>query len=735
MAPCRWGLSSLICIGTALILMILLAGFSPAAEPPKAASLELPLVFKPNRGQINSEYQYVVHEPGLGMGLLPGGFDVAIAGTGGKSKIVNFRFAGRNLRIKLVPERKLPGKANYLRGADKSRWITGVPMYSALRYRSLYQGIDVVFYGNGKNLEHDFVVNPGADTNQIAIEVSGADLRTTASGDLAVEANGGSLLLKKPIAYQTGPRGRMPVKASYRLRESQIRLEVGAYDHARPLVIDPVFVYSTFLAGSLHDRVTGVAVDSGGNAYITGITYSTDFPTASAYSTTCVSCTDPYALSPDLYVAKLDPTGSQLIYSTYIGGSRSETPWAIRVDGNGNAVVAGSTMSPDFPAVNSLSAYQGYTNTYAFILSLSPSGSALNYSSLIGQVSNDSGFQDGSISYGYSAGIGLAIDSQGSAYIAGQTWNSFFPITPGTLAATVPNYPYVSMFVTKLESSGAVAYSTIVPGVSNLPYAYNVNNFLPYAVAVDATGNAFIGGRAGPGLPTSTGALSTLFPGDLNNSSQSVGFVLKLNPSASQIDFATYLPETESVAAIILRDSGASYVAGRTNSPSFPASPGAFQTTMAAGVNCTCNAGYVAELDATGSTLIAATFLAGTPAQTNAGTSILSLSRSTSGSLLVGGITASVDFPLVTPLEKNFPGYANTGFATEVKPDLSAVLFSTFISGLRVTSHTERLHLDTAPGGNIVVVVRRMTMIFRPRWAASSLTFPQQWSTATHMDS
>ena len=259
------------------------------------------------------------------------------------------------------------------------------------------------------------------------------------------------------------------------------------------------------------------------------------------------------------------------------------------------------------------------------------------------------------------------------------------------------------MFVTKLESSGAVAYSTIVPGVSNLPYAYNVNNFLPYAVAVDATGNAFIGGRAGPGLPTSTGALSTLFPGDLNNSSQSVGFVLKLNPSASQIDFATYLPETESVAAIILRDSGASYVAGRTNSPSFPASPGAFQTTMAAGVNCTCNAGYVAELDATGSTLIAATFLAGTPAQTNAGTSILSLSRSTSGSLLVGGITASVDFPLVTPLEKNFPGYANTGFATEVKPDLSAVLFSTFISGLRGTSHTERLHLDTAPGGNIVV--------------------------------
>ena len=131
----------------------------------------------------------------------------------------------------------------------------------------------------------------------------------------------------------------MPVKASYRLRESQIRLEVGAYDHARPLVIDPVFVYSTFLAGSLHDRVTGVAVDSGGNAYITGITYSTDFPTASAYSTTCVSCTDPYALSPDLYVAKLDPTGSQLIYSTYIGGSRSETPWAIRVDGNGNAVL------------------------------------------------------------------------------------------------------------------------------------------------------------------------------------------------------------------------------------------------------------------------------------------------------------------------------------------------------------------------------------------------------------
>ncbi|MCA1619697.1 MAG: SBBP repeat-containing protein [Acidobacteria bacterium] len=244
---------------------------------------------------------------------------------------------------------ELPGKSNYLRGSDPAAWRTGVASFSGVEYRGVYDGIDLVYYGNQRQLEYDFRLAPGADPRRVRLGFEGqTSLRVDAGGDLVLGApGGGEVRQQKPYAYQEEADGRrVEVASRYVLKgKGRVGFEVGAYDTARPLVIDPVLAYSTYLGGGgSNDTARGVAVDAAGNAYVTGETISTDFPaTAGAAQTTFGG------FNYDAYVTKLNAAGTAVVYSTFLGGSRNDNGYAVAVDAAGDAYVVGSTASLGFP--------------------------------------------------------------------------------------------------------------------------------------------------------------------------------------------------------------------------------------------------------------------------------------------------------------------------------------------------------------------------------------------------
>ena len=246
----------------------------------------------------------------------------------------------------------LPGKVNYFRGQDAASWQTRVPTYRRVKYSAVYPGIDLVYYGQSQQLEYDFIVAPGADPGTIKLAFAGAEQTTVdARGDLVLKTAGGPLRFQKPIIFQINDGGRRhPVEGGYVHRSPhQIGFRVGAYDRTRPLIIDPVLSYSTYLGGSGVDGGNGIAVDATGAVYVTGTTSSTDFPTVNA-----VQPTPNESGSDDLFVAKLTPDGTALVYATYLGGSDYERVGDIAVDSAGAAYVSASTCSTDFPMVQPL---------------------------------------------------------------------------------------------------------------------------------------------------------------------------------------------------------------------------------------------------------------------------------------------------------------------------------------------------------------------------------------------
>ncbi len=535
----------------------------------KPVTAHLPILFEENRGQEDYRVKYVAHEGSLRVRFAPDSVNFLVPST--RQESLTLKFIGvRGSQIEAVDRQD--AQVNYLIGSDPKHWHTHIQTFRRLKYRDLYPGIDVVFYGNAQDLEHDFTVAPGADPRSIVLEAEGAQqLSIDPSGDLVARVGSGELHLKKPVAYQVTSTGKHFVQTRYDLNGSRISLVVNSYDHALPLVVDPVLTYSTWIAGSGTDLVKGLAVDGGGNVYVSGTTTSVDFPVQGGHA--CSACNH----NPDVFVAKLDPTGTRLVYSTYVGGSGNDQVFGLGVDSKGNAIIGGFTGSADFPLVNSYTTYSGATTTYGFVLSLSMDGSQFNYSTLLGQVED---FSDSPTSP-----MALAVESSGNAYLAGQTADASFPVTSGTLGGSIQPYPWTNLFLTKLDGQGNISYSTIIP--ASLPYtnyAYAVNDFRPYAVAIDSSGNAYIGGNAGPGLPSTPGTISTSFTGDPSNPSY-VGFLVNVNANASAISFGTYLPYTNFVRAIALHSSGI-FVAGMTDSPQFPATPGAFQPTMIQGQNC-----------------------------------------------------------------------------------------------------------------------------------------------------
>jgi hypothetical protein len=659
-------------VGVTVLFVVIGSSFAENKTGGNPQLASLPSLFEENVGQAPSPYEFVSRNSGVESLFSSAGVDLLV--PDGKEACIELQLRFLNSRPGVVPVGRAPlsSVSNYLIGNDSSHWLRAIPNRSQVVYPEIYPGIDLIFDGNQNEIEHDFHVAPDADPNHVRFSIAGAkDISLRASGDLEVFLPHGSLFFKKPLAYQNSPSGHQDVSSAFALNsDGSISFDVGPYDHNRELVIDPVFSYSTYLAGNSADNIAAVTTDAAGNVYVTGFTISLDFPLVNAVQST-------FKGSPEVFVSKLDPTGRTLLYSTYIGGSSRNYGNAIAVDSHGNIVVEGTSASNDFPHVGSVPALtcEGNNDCF-FIASLKPDGSAFNYAGLIG------GIEGTDVQTGQSGSGVLKLDSGGNAFIAGVTDDANFQITAGTLAKSVPGYPYNSTFVLKVNTVGALVYSTIIPGTEPLTSIPFANVFMPSGISVNSTGQATIAGTAGPGLPSTTGVIQPTFPNSLSTADATAGFVLRLNATASAINYATYVPGTDSIGGLAVDGLGNSYVTGGTSETNLPVSSNAYQKTLKPGPNCTCNGGFIVKLNGTGTSILAATYLGGTPSTGNAGTNFTGIALDSLSDVFVGGMTGSADFPLKNPFVSLWvSGESIWDMAIAgMSPDLSSLRFGTFLS-------------------------------------------------------
>jgi hypothetical protein len=269
-----------------------------------------------------------------------------------------------------VAEEPLPGKSHYYLGDDPSVWKTNIAQFGRVRYRDIYAGIDLVYYGSEGRVEFDFVVSPGTDPNLVELAFAGTrGLRLDEGGDLLLETPGGVIRQHKPVAYQEGPEGRTLVAANYSLLEEEVAgFELGPYDRSRPLIIDPILDYSTYFGGNGVDEVSSVVMDAAGNFYICGLSGSNTFPAGSP-----LAGGNPTGW--DAFVVKLGPDHKQVLYRTYVGGTGDDVSFVyLALKPDGSAVIAGYTEATNFPRMNAVQNAFGGGDSDVFVTQFNPQG-------------------------------------------------------------------------------------------------------------------------------------------------------------------------------------------------------------------------------------------------------------------------------------------------------------------------------------------------------------------------
>jgi hypothetical protein len=601
----------------------------------------MPLTFVPNRGQTDERVRFYGRGAGYAFYFTPRSVVLSLARKG-RATALALSFPGASPDARLVAGRRGTGTVNDLVGGERR---TGLPTYRELTYRGLWPGVDLVFRGTGDKLKYEFRLRPGADPGKVALAYQGADgLAIGPAGNLLISTPLGTLRDARPRSFQRVGGRRVPVGSRYALNRSRSAygFALGAYDPRRPLVIDPGLSYSTYLGGGSGDEGVGIAVDTSGNAYVTGYTASLDFPaTTGAY--------DEAAAGTDAFVTKLAPTGSGLAYSTYLGGAGSDQGRSIAVDATGNAYVTGFTDSTDFPT--SLGAPGGNLagGQDAFVTKLDAAGSALAYSTYLGGTAND-------------PAAGIAVDGTGSAYVTGTTSSSNFPASVGVADTALGGAQ--DAYVTKLDAAGAtLAYSTYLGGDGNESGG---------GIAVDGTGSAYVTGSTESGsFPTTTGAHDTSLGGTRDV------FATKLNAAATALAYSTYLGGGggDQGSGIAIDGSGRAHITGTTGSADFPTTAGAHDTTFGGGAPGV-NDAFVTRLDAAGAALGYSTYLGGT-ANDQAG---FGIALDSGGSAYVTGTTSSADFPTTADAQDPTCG-ATDAYVAKLETTGSALAYSTCLGG------------------------------------------------------
>lgn len=622
--------------------------------------LGYPLYFE--RGEGENETSYLTRGRGYTFYFTPREI-IAILRKHGeeiqKSAILRMHFvqAKSNPILKGIDEQA--SKSHYLKGNDPKKWRTNVSHYAKVAYEDLYPGIQAIFYGNQQKLEYDIELAPNADPKQICLQIDGArKLLLDDEGGLNIFiSDAENLLMQKPLIYQIIEGQKVYVQGNFTLlADNQVGFALDSYNSNHPLTIDPGIEYSTYLGGTGSESGNSIAVDSEGNAYVTGSTTSVDFPTtAGAYQTVLKG-------TQETFVTKLNPTGTALIYSTYLGGNASsgDSGNGIAVDGNGNAYVTGTTVAADFPTTTG--AFQtnfGSASSMAFVTILNPQGSDLVASTLLGGIDpND-----------LNVGQAIAIDNNGNAYVTGNTNSLTFP-TFNAFQSTLDGFN--NAFVTELNPTlSAPLYSTYLGGNGT-----DQGN----GIAVDSSGNIFVTGTTlkiglSPNtFPTTPGAFQTTYGGGFSDA-----FVARFDPSltgTSTLIYSTFLGGTKGDGghSIAIDSSLNAYVTGSTASSNFPIISGAYQSILLGVQNA-----FVTKLNPTGTALIYSTYLGGNARDSGSGITIDS-----SNNAYITGFTDSINFPTTCDAFQrklaSTPPNSNA-FFTKLNAGGTDLIYSTYLGG------------------------------------------------------
>ena len=660
----------------------------------------LPLYFIENQGQMDENVKFYVkggghaicftHEeivsllwrqdrvfkPGCTGNSIKGNPSLGVRENHGDAKdagsyaFIRLRPLGMKPDVEIIAQGPQAGKVHYLIGKDPHGWRTNIPIYSAVIYREAYPGIDLKFYGTNRQLEYDVIIKPGSDPSLVKFQYSGIEaLQVTGQGDLALRLKGGGeLIQKKPIVYQQIDGKRLAVSASFkvgpRLPGDQgfvYAFEVDAYEKEYALIIDPTLVYATYLGGGRDDEGLGIAVDGSGSCYVTGWTQSSNFPITA----------DPYQGSlkggTDVFITKVNATGDDLVYATYLGGDRDDQGIGITVDGSGSCYVTGWTKSADFPTVN---AYQDALTGKedAFVAKLSTAGDRLVYATYLGGSRPDKGAM-------------IAVDDAGQGYVTGWTQSTDFPTENPFQPSLSGN---ADAFVTKFSATGnGLVYATYLGGSASDE---------GFGIAVDGSGHCYVTGWTGShDFPTQNPFQASL-KGDAD------AFVTKFNAAGDGLVYATYLGGSYRDAGalgldygfgITVNDSGHCYVVGWTDSLDFP-THNPFQGSRGGDFDA-----FVTKFNAAGDGLAYGTYLGGGLSDYGIG-----IALDDSGHCYVTGLTDSFDFPITEDAFQASRAGVYDGFVTALNAAGNSLYYATYLGGNKDDS-VEAVALDAS--GNAYV--------------------------------
>jgi hypothetical protein len=547
----------------------------------------LPLMFEPNQGQTDPKVRFIARGGGYGLFLTEQEAVLSLQGPmvgtpeARPTSVVRMTLAGANEHPAVNGTEKLPGKSNYFIGNDPARWRQNVPQYARVEYAQVYPGVDLVYYGSQGHLEYDFQVAPGTDPKTIQLSFKGSRALKLDAGDLVLQTAAGDVRLEAPRVYQQDGDTRKPVAGHFALlSENRVGFDIGAYDRSKTLVIDPVLSYSTYLGGSGSELHPTIAVDSALDMYVTGATSSTDFPVTDGSTFKAGATTN-------VFVAKYDPPGANLLFASYIGGTGADSPVGIAVDAATNIYVAGTTTSTNFPT--STSAFQTMPtspgNPHAFVTQLISTTNASTYS--LGYSTYLSGGKT-------DTATGMTLDNKGFVYVIGITDSTDFPLAPvaGTFQSTLQgaNALFISKVAPTSTGANSLNFSTYFGGgfpttgtVTGGAIAVDNNANVSNIYFTGATNYIYTGQNSQTDFPIRNAYQPCLGLAPSGTQPQTCdttitltdAFIAKLNPgttTGAQLLYCTYLggSGTDVGLGIGLDASGNAYITGSTNSPTFP---------------------------------------------------------------------------------------------------------------------------------------------------------------------
>ncbi len=598
----------------------------------------------------------------------------------------SLQFLGIAPEARIDGEEKLSTTTNLFLGSDPTRWRRDVPNYGRLRVQGLYPGIDLVYYGNAGKLEYDLKLKPGVDPRRIRMRLSGETARLDPEGNLVSD-----LIQKRPVAYQTSADGsRIPVASRYRRnRDGSYGFALGAYDHRRELVIDPVLTLSIYVGGSDADVINAITHDNSGFLYVAGITDSSDFPIVGNASQAT------YGENTDVFVAKIDPKGQDIVYSTYIGGSGNESLGGLAVDGQGNIYVGGTTSSSNLPTVNPFQNALGASAiSNVFLAWITPTGS-LNYCTYLGGTGTDIAGK-------------IALDSSNNVWMVGSTLSVDFPLmNPQQNGIFGEQDMFIAGFNPNTNGPDSLLYSTYLGGEANDTGS---------GIAVAPDGTLWIAGGTYSKQIALTGVS---YQPDYHGEGD--GYVAHVNPKlgANGIVYATYLGGSaiDQATNIVIDSQGRAIVSGYTLSQDFPVTANAAQPQYGGDTDV-----FVSIINANNPTSRAAELIYSTFFGGASGDVAYDLKQDSTGVLYLAGYTLSPGLPASsTALQAAWDGYVDA-FVLKLDPSMTGAEGIDYFSYLGSDGQQIGYGVDFTAGGTIYLAGSTSGPIFEALGGATKTT-------------